>query len=272
MPASHFSVNRADFAEQRHGYINYIDVMENDSVTMAIFVIPPGGQMPVHNHPGMYVVSRVLWGCMDVHEFQVVAKTNGGLLADAMPIIVMNEGDTRAITPTQSNIHQFKAREWTAVFDVLVPPYEPRRGRDCNYFQPHYSHSPDHVYLKVSLYFSFSMLFILYIQNLILYSISKFPYPMITSPSPSNTQAIYINRNRAIAPPRAPKNPNTYRREYSPERGPGKPIANPCAANYEDCEAEMTVVRSRAKVFLSDIHGRWRWRLHTFHMCQGPYR
>jgi len=35
---------------------------------------------------------------------------------------------------TGGNLHSFTATSQCAVLDVLAPPYDPKGGRDCNYF------------------------------------------------------------------------------------------------------------------------------------------
>jgi len=47
----------------------------------------------------------------------------------------MQAGDVQYLSPTLGNVHTFHAREWTCVFDILVPPYSDELGRSCNYYE-----------------------------------------------------------------------------------------------------------------------------------------
>lgn len=105
---------------------------------MAVFVLPPGSAIPLHDHADMFVISRVLWGRLEVREYDLLTKrwsTDEGLVALRGETSFTEEGETRALTPTKGNLHSFHASDWTAVFDVLVPPYDPQDGRDCRYYE-----------------------------------------------------------------------------------------------------------------------------------------
>lgn len=105
---------------------------------MAVFVLPPGSAIPLHDHVDMFVISRVLWGRLEVREYDLLPKRwSGGeeLVALRREPSFTEEGETRALTPTKGNLHSFHANDWTAVFDVLVPPYDPQDGRDCRYYE-----------------------------------------------------------------------------------------------------------------------------------------
>lgn len=106
---------------------------------MAVFILPPGSAIPLHDHVNMFVISRVLWGRLEVREYDLLPRGwNGGgrRVALRMEPSFTEEGETRVLTPTKGNLHSFHASEWTAVFDVLVPPYDPEEGRDCRYYEP----------------------------------------------------------------------------------------------------------------------------------------
>ena len=46
------------------------------------------------------------------------------------------EAPTFMLKPDFANVHAFTAACDTIVLDVLLPPYDESRGRDCHYFSP----------------------------------------------------------------------------------------------------------------------------------------
>lgn len=141
------------------GAIAYISVCERSDVTMAIFVLPPGSSIPIHDHTHMCVVSRVLWGVLDVVSFDLLPQESSAMpntrLGSFLPArrradSVLREGEIAALTPHAGNVHSFQAREWTAVFDVLVPPYSEAAGRNCNFYREARRSSEDNIFLQVS--------------------------------------------------------------------------------------------------------------------------
>lgn len=58
-----------------------------------------------------------------------------GFIAVKREIDVNTANQVRYLTPSNGNVHRFRARQWTAVFDLAVPPYDPLQGRPCHYFR-----------------------------------------------------------------------------------------------------------------------------------------
>eukprot|EP00737_Agarophyton_chilense_P001373 gb/GEZJ01001542.1/.p1 GENE.gb/GEZJ01001542.1/~~gb/GEZJ01001542.1/.p1 ORF type:complete len:253 (-),score=36.71 gb/GEZJ01001542.1/:1120-1878(-) len=123
-----------------HESVVYVPVAENENCTLAVFVIPPGRSIPLHDHPHMYVVSRVLWGelevnAYDIHPSDSANLPNGHLYARETGPQVIPSDQVKSLTPTSNNVHAFSTSEWTAVFDVLLPPYNAEQRRDCTYYE-----------------------------------------------------------------------------------------------------------------------------------------
>ena len=51
--------------------IGYHHVHADDGLSMGIFVIPAGGEIPLHDHPGMSVLSKLLFGSLRVTAYDM---------------------------------------------------------------------------------------------------------------------------------------------------------------------------------------------------------
>ncbi|GAB6021862.1 hypothetical protein CHUAL_006031 [Chamberlinius hualienensis] len=49
--------------------VTYIDIFRNDIFTVGIFIIKQGAQIPLHDHPGMYGIIKVLHGRLCVQSY-----------------------------------------------------------------------------------------------------------------------------------------------------------------------------------------------------------
>lgn len=118
--------------------IGFIPVKEHHDYTLAVFILPPGSKIPLHDHPHMYVISRVLWGTLKVLGFDIVdsqqhARSN--LSVTERHFDVIPRDGVKELTPDHGNIHSFETDQWTAVLDILIPPYDDASGRDCTYYE-----------------------------------------------------------------------------------------------------------------------------------------
>ncbi|KAF0748178.1 hypothetical protein AaE_007440 [Aphanomyces astaci] len=131
----------------------------------SIFVMPPGTTIPLHNHPQMTVISRVLYGSMQVNAFDLVppdedeafwvrkeerirkAEIHHNRFPKFRPrhlkVAIQRSTDvvhgpaTTELLPDRCNIHEFIAvgDVGCAIFDILTPGYNPLAGRDCTYYR-----------------------------------------------------------------------------------------------------------------------------------------
>eukprot|EP00899_Mesostigma_viride_P020507 jgi/Mesvir1/28458/Mv15881-RA.1 len=139
--------------------ITYLHIHECPDFSMGIFCLPTSATIPLHNHPGMIVISKILYGSMHVRSYdwcdeegkplppaEHAAAERASLLGHsrlfprpARPVLdnVFHASDEPGILfPTSGgNIHAFTALTPVAVLDVLAPPYAPGAGRDCTYYR-----------------------------------------------------------------------------------------------------------------------------------------
>lgn len=119
-------------------HITYLHIYEDANFSLGIFILPASSKIPLHNHPGMTVFSRVLYGTMHVRSFDWVDPSSHDQGAVLVHDRAFTPGDAAtALFPTAGgNIHQFEAITDCAVLDLLSPPYATEEGRDCTYYQP----------------------------------------------------------------------------------------------------------------------------------------
>lgn len=138
--------------------ITYLHLYECPNFSMGIFCLPPSGVLPLHNHPGMTVFSKLLFGTMHIKSYDWADEVPATISPDtaAAPNATHAGGaparlaklkvnadlvapcNTSILYPASGgNMHCFTAVTACAVLDVLGPPYSDPDGRHCTYYLEH---------------------------------------------------------------------------------------------------------------------------------------
>lgn len=114
------------------GECTYVPVVETAEYAIAVFLLSPRSRIPIHDHPGMTVLSRVMRGAIRVTSFDL---SDDGKACRSERVLTSADGPV-ALFPRSHNVHEFVAcEEGAAILDVLTPPYDEENGRDCHYFE-----------------------------------------------------------------------------------------------------------------------------------------
>ncbi|CAL4918178.1 unnamed protein product [Urochloa decumbens] len=111
---------------------------------IAVFFLPLRAVMPLHDHPGMTVFSKLLIGSVRVEAYdwvrpRVSSRGSAAMLAEkVLDRNVTAASDAWVLFPdTGGNMHRFVVgeEEHCAFLDVLTPPYSLAEKRTCTYYK-----------------------------------------------------------------------------------------------------------------------------------------
>ncbi|KAI3417153.1 Cysteine dioxygenase [Psidium guajava] len=134
---------------QQYPTITYLHLSECDKFSMGIFCLPPSGVISLHDHPGMTVFSKLLFGTMHiksydwaVHDPNTSAANSSHTVPPGVRLAKVKVDsnftapcETSILYPSEGgNMHRFTAVTACAVLDVLGPPYSDPDGRHCTYY------------------------------------------------------------------------------------------------------------------------------------------
>jgi len=135
--------------------VTYVSICETQHFQMCVFGLRSSRcRIPLHNHPGMYGLIKVMFGSVSVSNYTAlpidgqyilpneVSKRVEGWQRDFLVPTVYNgcttidskSRDVCVLTPNQRNYHEVVAIDGpAAILDILGPPY--KEDRECHYFK-----------------------------------------------------------------------------------------------------------------------------------------
>jgi len=143
--------------------VTFIDMWKDEHFSMSIFVLKPGTRLPMHDHPGMHGLIRVIHGHMNVVSYSLLERKCGdgfeplhssgsgedysvkkGDVLTARRIsalcgdIVDSDSEPLVLTPVDGNVHEIRTTNSAAAFfDILAPPYDDHKYgyHRCHYYK-----------------------------------------------------------------------------------------------------------------------------------------
>lgn len=132
-------------SEKVKTYMSTLYTDPEGQFVLQVFFLPKNAKMPLHDHPSMAVLSKIVAGSIDICSYTLDKdafsgtnhiSANGNLISHVAPHhrhIYTSSDPTSILTPELGNLHAMRALEPTLFFDILTPPYEPPQ-RDCIYY------------------------------------------------------------------------------------------------------------------------------------------
>lgn len=127
-----------------------LNVCSDSDFEINVFVLPKGKSLPLHDHPGMTVISKVLTGNLHLRSFSKCdepasrsakrAKTSSAYVERQRQCVLPGLACIKTaadpawfLSPSTDNVHELEAQTTCVVFDILMPPYRPPE-RDCHFY------------------------------------------------------------------------------------------------------------------------------------------
>ncbi len=113
----------------------YMKLYEDQIISVGIFIIKSHHRIPLHDHPHMFGLIKVLDGHGHLNAFNVLLENNSNELICTKHVStsINSQSETAVIYPNQSNIHEIYAinNQHCAFLDILSPPYSNENDCTC---------------------------------------------------------------------------------------------------------------------------------------------
>lgn len=107
-----------------------MEICNTPRFTLAVFILPQGCKLPIHDHPHMCVLCKLVTGRLNYRSFTPETNSRDYICHE---LIKTQDDPAWFLTPENGNFHELTAQENCVLFDALLPPYhEPERC--CSYY------------------------------------------------------------------------------------------------------------------------------------------
>ncbi|XP_005112958.1 2-aminoethanethiol dioxygenase [Aplysia californica] len=152
---SEIEEREANLKEYQRAPVTYMPLLDESSHTMSVFILKQGSSLPLHDHPQMYGMLKVICGKIKVTSYSVIEsepmpenveniltysrsrRTRSNDMVKTVikneDVIVSSEDGCCVLSPSEGNIHEIHPLTNIAAFlDVLAPPYAD--DDSCHYY------------------------------------------------------------------------------------------------------------------------------------------
>lgn len=110
---------------------------------MSIFVLNDSYKMPLHDHPNMFGMLKVISGKLKIQSYTRIPSKAGEVLVKAENAKIISESSEAAVLlPDSGNYHELTALDGrpAAFYDILSPPYSEQEdtsedARHCSFYR-----------------------------------------------------------------------------------------------------------------------------------------
>jgi hypothetical protein len=124
----------------RSSAVQFHEVIDQPSVSICLIAFPPGSCIPLHDHPGMHVFTRVISGQLSITMLDIERQMPRSPIPSGTAVNVHNlrtsvfkTGECCELSPVTGNIHGVSCvgNSTALMLDVNIPPYE---NDNCHFF------------------------------------------------------------------------------------------------------------------------------------------
>lgn len=130
---------------EKESPVVYLPIFEHPCVTMCVFIVKPGAVLPLHDHPFMLGIMKLLHGKLRIKNFNS-ADFRKGIKPDHLHIkayhgkesILTKDSEIQVLQPKQGDIHEISALpdSYGVFLDILAPSYNLSSPYcDCRYYK-----------------------------------------------------------------------------------------------------------------------------------------
>eukprot|EP01038_Epipyxis_sp_PR26KG_P008316 gene8316-11250_t len=120
-----------------------MNIISRKEYQIAVFLLKRGCFLPLHDHPSMTVLTKIVAGELRLRSYSKKNNNNqsSGIFSSRIEAIdegefVKNETSRGwTLTATDKNYHEIVAMEDSVMLDVFLPPYDSNLDRECNYYR-----------------------------------------------------------------------------------------------------------------------------------------